>query len=247
MQMSKLTSLPWTKIHKFLIKCGEVHEPRHFCISIIESLNDLVPYDQAKLYFLEESGKIYDEILFNVNNQWCDDYIQFYTEIENDRFSVNPQVRRTEELKISGNYYSWENYEEDEFVIDYVKPQGLKSSIGFGLCGNDGLLKCVLSLDRIDKSNYTRSDLAIVRVVQPHLNNLHINMYVGKPNDSIRKSQQSLTKREIEIANLLCRGLAPHDIAQELFISPKTVYKHIANMHEKLNVSNRQELLLQLM
>ena len=49
----------------------------------------------------------------------------------------------------------------------------------------------------------------------------------------------NLTNREIEVAKLIVKGNTYREIASELFISEKTVTKHIQNMFEKANVSNK--------
>lgn len=51
-----------------------------------------------------------------------------------------------------------------------------------------------------------------------------------------------LTKRETEIARLICTGLTHKAIGEALFISEKTVGKHAQNIFEKVRVSNRMEL-----
>lgn len=51
-----------------------------------------------------------------------------------------------------------------------------------------------------------------------------------------------LTKREMEIARLICTGLTHKAIGETLFISEKTVGKHAQNIFEKVRVSNRMEL-----
>jgi LuxR family maltose regulon positive regulatory protein len=50
-----------------------------------------------------------------------------------------------------------------------------------------------------------------------------------------------LTRREIEILDLLAPGLVNKEIASQLFISPETVKKHTQNIYRKLNVSNRRQ------
>jgi DNA-binding NarL/FixJ family response regulator len=50
-----------------------------------------------------------------------------------------------------------------------------------------------------------------------------------------------LTKRELEILQKTASGLTNNQIAEELFISPKTVRKHIENIYQKLQVHNRVE------
>ncbi|HHG86119.1 MAG TPA: response regulator transcription factor, partial [Bacteroidetes bacterium] len=48
-----------------------------------------------------------------------------------------------------------------------------------------------------------------------------------------------LSKRELEILEQLCQGLNYQEIASNLFISPKTVRKHIENIYRKLRVHNK--------
>ena len=57
-------------------------------------------------------------------------------------------------------------------------------------------------------------------------------------NNEPQKKFDTLTKREIEILNLLVEGLNTKQIAEKLFISFRTVDKHRSNMMEKLDVHN---------
>src|SRR5665647_3971664 len=51
-----------------------------------------------------------------------------------------------------------------------------------------------------------------------------------------------LTRREWEVARLATQGARNGDIAQTLFISPKTVEQHMSHIYLKLGVRNRAEL-----
>lgn len=51
----------------------------------------------------------------------------------------------------------------------------------------------------------------------------------------------SLTKRELEILDRLAKGETYQQIADKIFISPKTVRKHIENIYQKLHVHNKVE------
>ncbi|MEM1324120.1 MAG: response regulator transcription factor [Bacteroidota bacterium] len=75
-----------------------------------------------------------------------------------------------------------------------------------------------------------------------------MNMLVGR--ESPQKSSKNsidqatdLSKREIEILKLLVNGKKYRQIAEELFISPLTVKKHVSNIYEKLHVSNRAQVI----
>ena len=77
----------------------------------------------------------------------------------------------------------------------------------------------------------------------------------GKNNEPDNLTQSSLSKfeqncklfqltaRETEIARLIVKGKTHKDIAKQLFISEKTVTKHIQNIFAKAEVSNKVELI----
>lgn len=48
-----------------------------------------------------------------------------------------------------------------------------------------------------------------------------------------------LTPREMEILELLSKGLMYKEIASQTFLSPETVRKHVYHIYEKLHVTNR--------
>lgn len=61
------------------------------------------------------------------------------------------------------------------------------------------------------------------------------------PNFEQPKEEISLTAREIEILEQTSKGLNYNQIGENLFISPKTVRKHIENIYAKLQVHNKME------
>ena len=50
-----------------------------------------------------------------------------------------------------------------------------------------------------------------------------------------------LTRRQVEVLSLLVEGLSQSEIAAKLFISPKTVSKHIEHILARLGVHNRTQ------
>ncbi len=48
-----------------------------------------------------------------------------------------------------------------------------------------------------------------------------------------------LTDREVDVLRLLARGLSNREVGRRLFISPKTVGRHVEHIYQKLDVSSR--------
>jgi DNA-binding CsgD family transcriptional regulator len=53
-----------------------------------------------------------------------------------------------------------------------------------------------------------------------------------------------ITPRERQVLAWLARGLTIREIAWELYISPKTVGMHCANIKEKKNLANMHQLIV---
>ena len=56
-----------------------------------------------------------------------------------------------------------------------------------------------------------------------------------------------LTKREIEVLTLVIEGKSSKEVAEQLFVSKRTVDFHLANIYDKLNVTNRVQALREAM
>ncbi|MFZ1805938.1 MAG: LuxR C-terminal-related transcriptional regulator [Cyclobacteriaceae bacterium] len=55
------------------------------------------------------------------------------------------------------------------------------------------------------------------------------------------QSQRGISKRELEVLELMAQGLANQEIADKLFVSLNTVKTHSSNLFSKLEVSRRTQ------
>ena len=62
---------------------------------------------------------------------------------------------------------------------------------------------------------------------------------VGNSCSGILKNSAVLSCREVEVLNLLEAGESQKSIAQILMISPNTVKRHVQNIYQKLNTTNK--------
>lgn len=73
-----------------------------------------------------------------------------------------------------------------------------------------------------------------------------VNNYINslkKKKQQLAQPKISLTKRELEIVKLIMKGYTSNQIAEELYISNRTVDTHRANLMQKLEVKNSIELI----
>jgi len=258
--MYSSNNLPWRNINDFLVDVGEIKEPKKFCMQVANKISRLLSYDQGRIYFLNNAGQIDDEILIGVEDGWGAAYREYYSKIDNSRYAIPTRayqnlVKRKEGYyalpRFGGGVYNWEKYKigNTEFASNYLQAQRIKHTASFVFHGTDNIIKAVCILDRTSNCEYSPKEIGIMSIIQPHLDNLYENLFVlVQPDAYITSSsnQNILTRRETEIAELMVRGLTPKKVSGNLSISLSTVYRHIANIHKKLNVSNRQELLLKL-
>jgi DNA-binding NarL/FixJ family response regulator len=64
----------------------------------------------------------------------------------------------------------------------------------------------------------------------------------ARPRSTALDGVESLTDRELRVATLAAEGQTNRDIAQTLYVTPKTVEVHLSNAYRKLNIASRREL-----
>lgn len=57
-------------------------------------------------------------------------------------------------------------------------------------------------------------------------------------------TEKGLSAREREVATLAAKGLRNKEIANQLFVTEKTVKFHLTNIYKKLNTRSRTELVI---
>ena len=92
---------------------------------------------------------------------------------------------------------------------------------------------------------FSERDERVMRCLYPHFH--HLFQKVENPRETARHtirligSPSGLSEREAEVALLLCDRLTTEEIARQLFISPRTVGKHLEHIYDKLHASGRRE------
>lgn len=67
---------------------------------------------------------------------------------------------------------------------------------------------------------------------------------VRMPSGGERKTEEQLSDRELEVLKLAAKGMSNRDIAEELFLTVRTVKAHLSNIFNKMDVASRTEAIV---
>lgn len=231
--------------YEFLMKCCTKHNPYDFCGQIVTELSSFIPYDQARILFLDISGKICGSLLYGVTKRNWENFMDYYkNNLVESRYSLKEPISLPEREKVS--ICSHKKGKAGPFLEDYVKSLRLSYSLGIGFCDEKHCLRSIITLDRVRDLPFTEKEEEFVKGVHPLLEEFFISLLQPAPKEfsypAFVKKQVKLTQREQDIVTLLTKGMIPAEIGKRLSISVSTVYKHIANIYKKCSISNRQQL-----
>ena len=82
-----------------------------------------------------------------------------------------------------------------------------------------------------------------MKIVKPKLKIVEKEVYVNGPFSQNTKELEllNLSKRELEVLQLMAEGLSNKEIADRLFVSLSTIKTHANNLFDKMNVERRTQ------
>ncbi|QSX09517.1 hypothetical protein J0B03_05490 [Alkalibacter rhizosphaerae] len=246
--MAPSANIPWQEIYDVTLACGNVHERKAFSVEVLSQLKKLCDFDESLVYFLDGNGKICNQYLMNIDKHWSTMYLEYFSKVEGSFKIKNVRENSTKPMM---NIRAWNEESSSDFISNYIRPRNLQYSLGFVLFDINGRPRTIFALDRKKDENFSEKEVEILNLIIPLLNNLHKNFFsqktVSPGAEHISWETANLTPREIEVVNLLCKGVSPASISETLHISQSTTNKHIAHIYEKMHVSTRQELIVRLL
>jgi DNA-binding NarL/FixJ family response regulator len=81
-------------------------------------------------------------------------------------------------------------------------------------------------------------------ILHPEVTQKLLTRFVKKDDPSKSKPQDLLTDREVEVLKALAKGYTNQQIAEELYISQRTVQNHLHNIYNKLGINGRTEAVI---
>lgn len=82
-----------------------------------------------------------------------------------------------------------------------------------------------------------------LKLINLNLNSLE-SLSLKEANEKVVEFDDKLSKREVSVAKLICKGFSNKKIAETLFISEKTVKTHVRNILIKLDLQDRVHIVI---
>jgi DNA-binding NarL/FixJ family response regulator len=136
-------------------------------------------------------------------------------------------IRLIKPLCPSSQFMMFTVYEDDEKVFE-----ALKAGASGYMLKKHGSQKIIEAL----KELYNGGSPMSADIARKVVSAFH-------PQENYSEADYRLTKRELDILQLLSKGMLYKEIALQIGISNNTVKQHIHNIYEKLHVQNRTEAL----
>jgi DNA-binding CsgD family transcriptional regulator len=156
------------------------------------------------------------------------------------------------------------DYEKTEYYNDFLKKEDLYYEIAVPLKMRNNLVGGIGIFRQKGEGNFTLKDCEIINTIAGHIasnfynitkitelkkekqelsNTEHKNVLLPAEENTESNANLNLTRRELEIINLVDEGLNNNEIADRLYVSFHTVKTHLERIYDKLDVNSRTAML----
>ena len=248
--MISLSSSQWERINDIVMGIYSEHDLRKMRLKFLDEIQELIPHDKSFFdlgYIKNTQVVFFDPVSNNMEEKYLASYFDMYesTDVMFWFFSQN-----NADIYRESDYVTEKMLEASVFYNEWLKPQGIKRSIG-GRIAMDKMLYGSVTLWRTEENgDFSEEEMLILEILSRHLARYFYNRY---PNGIRRNNENEysdslmhiygLTDREAEIVDQIYQGLTSKDISEALFISENTVKKHTDNIFKKMNVRNRSQVI----
>jgi DNA-binding CsgD family transcriptional regulator len=231
------------KMNKFL---PEIETRRNFLEELIELIDyDLAVFEICKLS--NEKIKLVEPVMKSkfdsvFERRFLFDYDTKFVGMSYSRWVHNE--KRTIFLRDSDLIVD-EIRKETRYYKEYIKPFGFEHVLNCEYANNGFNIASLTLYRSAENGDFKDSDIYYMELLAPCLIHALSQTIIVEPSfkNNHFLDKFSLTKREKEIINLVYEGKSNRETAEVLFISENTVKKHLSNIFQKMNMSNRKKMI----
>lgn len=224
-------------IVEFMDNAINIKDKKELVVAV-KNLKHLIPYEYAicNVSHIHKSGIIPMDV---TNISYPSEFLEFY--FENGLESVDPLVQyhyQTFQLQVWSETFSQVGKISDKLVnvaLEFNMQEGLtfgspdpELGVGTFFCLSGAYLKP------------KRRHVELFRKIVPHLHQAYLRLLPDEVKElKPAPNTPKLTKRELEILNLVKDGMTNWKISEKLIISQNTVKFHLTNIMRKLGIRSR--------
>ncbi len=233
----------WQKIREYLLLLSSCRTRQDLLHTASVEVRSLIPFDAAAGVFSTADARFLSGT--GMSDSVNASYNAYYRTRQPLSLDNRGRIRNLEFL-ISARIVDWRKFDSLEFVSDFMMPNGMCKSLSHFIPGHSITMTIHSSRSSPD---FMESDVNTLGIVNEYLNDLAASLDRGTstpaPNlsaEEIAERFRSLSRREAEVCSLVVRRLNTSEIAMCLFVSPRTIEKHMESIFLKLEVRSRDQL-----
>jgi DNA-binding CsgD family transcriptional regulator len=247
--MKSYEKVPWLKVHDYLLQVGSCRTIPEFMRTACAEVEKLIPFE-AVCFLSTIDARCLDCV--GLSEAVIAAYNNYYRMKQPGVIAQNGErLDQDFGFLMSTSIIDWRKLQRLEYGTDFMLPNQMYESLAHVFPTQQVTLTAHRSWL---SSDFTDRDVTLIDLLNLHLNNYWSLL---TPREGTRNGQNTLgeeigekfrvlTSREAELCSFVALRLSTGEIASRLFISPRTVEKHIEDIFEKLDVHSRGQLRLKL-
>lgn len=259
---NNITSFDYERILKFILLINEYRD--NYRYYVLNCLSSMFGYQHLTFLQSDFSGNFANPVGLNISNNLCKNYEIHYNKLDIFRINGLPSNLQSKKSLSILDIMPFSDYEKTEYYNDFLKKENLYYEIAVPLKMRNSMVGGIGIFRQKEEGNFTFKDCEIINTVAGHiasnfynitkitelkkerqvLNNIsNNNILLPDKENTGYNTKLNLTRRELEIIQLVDEGLNNNEIADRLYVSFHTVKTHLERIFNKLNVNNRTAML----
>lgn len=246
--MSNITISDWEKINNIILEIYSM-SVENILEDVMDNINVLVPHSHSLAYYQLQPDSLNSPGLLksrNISKHSLISYVEKYSQFDFINWyvdSLEMSVFRESDV-LPDNIRA-----ESIFMKEWLAPLNIFHGICMVLTEKKQRFGAMFLYRSKEDTDFSDRELEILKIINHHVS-LRFTLY---PSDDISPESDkimgtifnntSLTKRELEILNMIKSGVKKIDLCENLYITKNTLNKHLDNIYKKLDVHTYEDLL----